>query len=52
MEGKKATFFDGFLKLEFGSCRRGAGETNLMRNHEMAGSIPGLPQGVKELGLL
>ena len=26
--------------------------TNLIRNHEVAGSVPGLAQGVKDLALL
>ena len=33
------------------SCR-GTVETNPTRNHELAGSIPGLIQWVKELALL
>jgi len=33
------------------SCR-GAAEMNLIRNHEVAGSIPGLTQRVKDLALL
>ena len=32
-----------------GSSRRGAAETNLSRNPEVAGSIPGLVQQVKDL---
>ena len=34
------------------SSRCGAAETNLTRNHEVVGSIPGLDQGVKDLVLL
>ena len=33
------------------SSHRGAVETNLTRNHEVAGSIPGLTQQVKDLVL-
>ena len=33
------------------SSRYGAVETNATRNHEVAGSIPGLPQWVKDLML-
>ena len=33
------------------SSPRGAAETNLARNHEVAGSIPGLAQRVKDLVL-
>ena len=36
----------------FWSSRRGAVETNLTRNHEVAGSISGLVQWVKDLVLL
>ena len=34
------------------SSRRGAAETNLTRNHEVAGSTPGLTQRVEDLALL
>ena len=34
------------------SSRHGAAETNLTRNHEVVGSIPGLTQWVKDLVLL
>ena len=33
------------------SSHRGAAETNPMRNHEVAGSLPGLAQRVKDLAL-
>ena len=35
----------------FGNSRRGTMETNLTRNHEVAGFIPGLTQWVKDPGL-
>ena len=34
-----------------GSSHRGAAETNLTRNHEVAGSIPGCAQCVKDRAL-
>ena len=36
------------FKIEYGRSRCGAAETNPTRNHEVAGSIPGLAQGVKD----
>ena len=41
-----------FFKMNFGSTCCGAAETNSTRNHEVAGSIPGLVQWVKDLVLL
>ena len=40
------------LKWLIRSSRHGAAETNLTRNHEVGGLIPGLPQWVKDLALL
>ena len=39
-------------KANHGSSLCGAAETNLTRNHEVLGSIPGLTQWVKDLALL
>ena len=41
-----------FSKVYSRSSRRGAVETNLTRNNEVEGSIPGLAQRVKDLALL
>ena len=38
-------------KLPCWRSRHGAVETNLTRNHEVSGSIPGLTQWVKDLAL-
>ena len=40
------------LNITFRSSRCGAAETNLIRNDEIAGSIPGLNQWVKDPALL
>ena len=39
-------------KYLFGSSCHGAVEMNLTKNHEVAGSIPSLPQWVTDLALL
>ena len=38
-------------KRRYGSSCRGTAEMNPTRNHEVAGSIPGLTQRVKDLAL-
>ena len=39
------------LRKETGSSRCGTSDTNPTRNHEVAGSVPGLGQWVKDLVL-
>ena len=43
--------FNWHLKILCRSSHYGSAETNLTRNHEVAGSIPGLDQWVKDLAL-
>ena len=46
-------FYDASVKNNLSrSSRHGAAEINLSRNHEVAGSIPGLAQSIKDLALL
>ena len=40
--------YNSFKKKSFQSSRHGTAETNLTRNHEVVGSIPGLAQWVND----
>ena len=44
----KEIFLNTKIKISLRSSHRGAAGTNLTRNHEVAGSIPGLAQWVKD----
>ena len=51
MEKEKVIILCVYNETNWISCH-GAGETNPTRNHEVAGSIPGLAQCVKDPVLL
>ena len=50
-KGKEKAYMAGRDKTIFGSSRRGSEEMKPTRNHEVEGSIPGLPQWVKDPAL-
>ena len=50
-KNKKTTTKKTAIKYHTGSSYHDAAETNLARNHEVSGSVPGLAQWVKDLAL-
>ena len=51
--GKKmhVNYFTLHININSRSSHLGAAETNLTRNHEVVGSIPGIPQWAKDPAL-